>query len=80
MIAGLLLRHYKNYANVRFVPVANDTEHKFSVYIGNNGVGKKQTKMMLKDEGKISLPPTVDVADAQLVCDKNKTIHPIGCG
>jgi len=40
MISGLLLRHYKNYANVRFVPVVNDEEHKFTVYIGNNGVGK----------------------------------------
>ena len=40
MIAGLLFRHYKNYGNVRFVPVANNTEHMFSVYVGNNGVGK----------------------------------------
>lgn len=40
MITGLLMRHYKNYGNVRFVPIMNDTNHMFTVYIGNNGVGK----------------------------------------
>jgi predicted ATP-dependent endonuclease of OLD family len=40
MITGLLFRHYKNYENVRFVPIVNDTKHMFSVYVGNNGVGK----------------------------------------
>ncbi len=40
MITGLLMRHYKNYNNVRFVPIINDTNHMFTVYIGNNGVGK----------------------------------------
>lgn len=40
MITGLLMRHYKNYGNVRFVPIIGDTDHMFSVYIGNNGVGK----------------------------------------
>ena len=40
MIVGLLLRHYKNYGNLKFIPVVDDIAHKFSVYIGNNGVGK----------------------------------------
>ena len=40
MITALLMRHYKNYGNVRFVPLVDDTKHMFSVYIGNNGVGK----------------------------------------
>lgn len=40
MIAAVMMRHYKNYGNVRFVPLMNNTEHMFSVYIGNNGVGK----------------------------------------
>ena len=34
------MRHYKNYGNVRFVPIMNDTNHMFTIYIGNNGVGK----------------------------------------
>lgn len=33
MITGLLMRHYKNYGNVRFVPIMNDTNHMFTVYI-----------------------------------------------
>ncbi len=40
MIAGLLTRHYKNYGNVRFIPLLNNTDYKFTIYIGNNGVGK----------------------------------------
>lgn len=40
MIVSLLMRHYKNYSNMRFIPLLNDTEHMFTVYIGNNGVGK----------------------------------------
>ncbi len=35
-----MMRHYKNYGNVRFIPLMNDIDHMFSVYIGNNGVGK----------------------------------------
>lgn len=40
MIAGLLFRNYKNYENIRFVPIINDINHVFTVFIGNNGVGK----------------------------------------
>lgn len=40
MIVGLLLRHYKNYGNIKFIPVGENIKNKFSVYIGNNGVGK----------------------------------------
>lgn len=40
MITALLMRHYKNYENVRFVPLIEDTNRMFTVYIGNNGVGK----------------------------------------
>lgn len=40
MIVGLLLRHYKNYSKSRFIPLLDDTENMFTVYIGNNGVGK----------------------------------------
>ena len=43
MIAGLLMRHFKNYENVRFIPLLNNDEHRFTVYIGNNGVGKSAT-------------------------------------
>ena len=40
MVTALLLRHYKNYGNVRFIPLMNDPDHMFTIYIGNNGVGK----------------------------------------
>ena len=40
MIVGVFLRNYKNYANIRFIPVLQDINNPFSIYIGNNGVGK----------------------------------------
>ena len=40
MIAAILIRNYKNYANLNFIPIANDIENMFSMFIGNNGVGK----------------------------------------
>lgn len=40
MIAAFLIRNYKNYANLNFIPIANDIENMFSMFIGNNGVGK----------------------------------------
>ena len=40
MIAGLLLRNYKNYKNIKFIPVCNSLDYKYSVYVGDNGVGK----------------------------------------
>lgn len=40
MIAAVLLRHYKNYANVKFVPICDNPNYRYSVYVGNNGVGK----------------------------------------
>ena len=40
MIAGVLLRNYKNYNNINFIPICNNAKYKFTAYIGNNGVGK----------------------------------------
>lgn len=40
MIAAILLRHYKNYGNMKFIPICNNTAHMYSVYVGNNGAGK----------------------------------------
>ena len=38
MIAAVLLRHYKNYGNVKFVPICDNPNYRYSVYVGNNGV------------------------------------------
>lgn len=40
MIAGLFLRNYKVYQNLYFIPICNDYNNRYSVFIGNNGVGK----------------------------------------
>ncbi|WP_346917376.1 AAA family ATPase [Clostridium sp.] len=40
MIAGMFVRHYKIYQGVYFIPICNDYNKKYSVFIGNNGVGK----------------------------------------
>lgn len=40
MIVGLLLRHYKVYQGMKFIPICNEYNHKFSMFIGDNGVGK----------------------------------------
>ncbi len=40
MIAGVMLRHYKNYENMNFIPISDSVECKYTVYVGNNGVGK----------------------------------------
>jgi predicted ATP-dependent endonuclease of OLD family len=40
MITGLFLRHYKTYQGLYFIPMCNDYTNKYSVFIGNNGVGK----------------------------------------
>lgn len=40
MIAAVLLRHYKNYGNLKFIPICNNADYRYSVYVGNNGVGK----------------------------------------
>ncbi len=40
LITGLLLRHYKTYQGLYFIPICNDLVNKYSVFIGNNGVGK----------------------------------------
>lgn len=39
MITGILLRNYKNYNNINFIPICDDN-NKFTAFIGNNGVGK----------------------------------------
>ncbi|PFG05246.1 AAA family ATPase [Bacillus sp. es.034] len=40
MIIGLLCRHYKIYQGLNFVPICNDYENPFALFIGNNAVGK----------------------------------------
>ncbi|ARU61456.1 hypothetical protein CBW65_10895 [Tumebacillus avium] len=40
MIAGLFIRHYKIYQGLYFIPVSSDYRNRYSVYVGNNGVGK----------------------------------------
>lgn len=40
MIVGVMLRHYKSYYNINFIPFLENTEVPYSVFIGNNGVGK----------------------------------------
>lgn len=40
MIAGVLLRNYKNYGNLKFVRVCEDCDNMLSIFVGNNGVGK----------------------------------------
>ena len=40
MIVGVLLRHYKNYSGLNFVPVTSNLDDKLSIYAGINGVGK----------------------------------------
>lgn len=40
MITGLLVRHYKNYSNMHFIPICDNTTRKYSIFVGNNGVGK----------------------------------------
>lgn len=40
MIVGLLCRHYKIYQGLNFIPICNDYKNAFSLFIGNNAVGK----------------------------------------
>lgn len=40
MILGILIRDYKCYNNLQFIPIASDDKNKYTVFIGNNGVGK----------------------------------------
>jgi ABC-type Mn2+/Zn2+ transport system ATPase subunit len=40
MVAGILLRHFKTYGNLHFIPVLDTPDNRFSLYIGQNGVGK----------------------------------------
>lgn len=40
MIIGLFLRHYKTYQGLYFIPICNDDVNKYSIFVGNNGVGK----------------------------------------
>ena len=39
MITAILLRNIKNYGNINFIPIC-DNNYKYSIYVGNNGVGK----------------------------------------
>jgi predicted ATPase len=40
MITGLILRHYKIYKALNYIPVCDRRENNLSIYVGNNGVGK----------------------------------------
>jgi energy-coupling factor transporter ATP-binding protein EcfA2 len=40
VILGILIRDYKCYNNLQFIPIAPDDNNKYTVFIGNNGVGK----------------------------------------
>ena len=40
MLVGCLLRHYKVYENVVFIPVSSGVDGSLAVFTGNNGVGK----------------------------------------
>uniref|UniRef100_UPI00403F0B13 AAA family ATPase n=1 Tax=Oceanobacillus sp. FSL W7-1293 TaxID=2921699 RepID=UPI00403F0B13 len=40
MITGLFLRHYKTYQGLYFIPICNDYNNQYSVFVGNNGIGK----------------------------------------
>lgn len=40
MIVGLFCRHYKIYQGLNFIPICNDYNTPFSLFIGNNAVGK----------------------------------------
>lgn len=39
MITALLVRNIKNYGNVNFIPICDDS-YSYSIFVGNNGVGK----------------------------------------
>jgi predicted ATPase len=40
MILGLLVRHYKIYKGLNFIPISDNLQNNFSIYVGSNGVGK----------------------------------------
>lgn len=40
LIVGLLCRHYKIYQGINFIPIGDDYQNPFSLFIGNNAVGK----------------------------------------
>ena len=40
IITGVFLRHYKVYQGVYFIPICNDYKNQYSIFVGNNAVGK----------------------------------------
>lgn len=40
MILGLIVRHYKIYKALNYIPLSDKKENNFSVYVGDNGAGK----------------------------------------
>ncbi len=34
MIVAVMLRHYKNYENVNFLPISDNVDCKYTVYVG----------------------------------------------
>jgi energy-coupling factor transporter ATP-binding protein EcfA2 len=40
MIIGTLLRHYKTYKGIHFIPCSESPDFSFNAYVGSNGIGK----------------------------------------
>lgn len=40
MILSILKRHYKSYNNINYIPISTGPNNNFSLFVGNNGVGK----------------------------------------
>lgn len=40
IITGVFLRHYKVYQGLYFIPISNDYKNQYSIFVGNNAVGK----------------------------------------
>jgi recombinational DNA repair ATPase RecF len=68
MIIGTLLRHYKTYKGIHFIPCSESPNFTFNAYVGTNGVGKSsilealnvyfnggEWNMKLRKKGKVIL-------------------------
>lgn len=40
IITGVFLRHYKVYQGLYFIPISNDYKNQYSIFVGDNAVGK----------------------------------------
>lgn len=43
MVVGLFIRHYKVYQGVKYIPICDEYNMKFTSFIGDNGAGKSST-------------------------------------